>query len=69
MQGARRKELEAGRLGFPTGPAELSSALIRGPSGLPGVFLVIHLFLGPAAPQQVGGAGEWLREHGAYETN
>lgn len=53
----------------PTGQRELSPVLIRGPSGLSGVFLVIHLFFGLAAPQQVGGAGEWLREHGAYETN
>lgn len=53
---------------FPLG-RELSPVLIRGPSGSSGVFLVIHLFFGLAAPQQVGGAGEWLREHGAYETN
>lgn len=54
---------------FPTGRTELRQVLIRGLFGLSGVFLVIHLFFGPAAPQQVGGAGEWLREHGAYETN
>lgn len=51
------------------GCVPLGPVLIRGLFGLPGIFRVIHLFFGLAAPQQVGGAGEWLGDHGAYETN
>lgn len=61
--------MEAQKLSVPTGRAELGSVLIRGPSGLSWVFLVIHFSFGLAAPQQVGDTGEWLRDHGAYETN